>query len=436
LLATKEYFNMRACSTTLTVVAVIALLSSGPLESAGRAEEPLPRKDIQSIFDRAQAGSTLILDDGVYKGGLFLRASGTAASPIIVKARNPHKAIIRGGPGAAKKGEIPRGLTVTGSYVVLDSLRIEDAPGDGIFISGKRVTVRSCVLYHNGWGVPKESFGGAGVLTAGSADDVRLEGNTSYENREHGVYVGGGAKRPIIIGNTLYRNGDPHRRHGGSGLQINADGPRFPTSGAVIRANKAYGNHTMGISLQGVHDSLIVNNLLYDNHHYAALGVTKASKNDRFFNNTIVTGEEKGGNKVAILIMGGDKRGSTSGHKFYNNILVAKEGGAALSFEKATYSDVTSDHNLFLVGGRRCVAQEEDKGGHRWTLADWQALGHDSNSRHADPRFVEHGRDFHLKGESPARGLGVALEDVKDDLDKVQRSKENSTTAGAYELSR
>src|SRR5262249_21719328 len=162
-----EYFNMRACSTAQTVVAVIALLSSGPLESGGRAEEPLPRKDIQPIFDRAQAGSTLILDDGVYKGGLVLRSSGTAASPVIVNARKPHKAIIRGGPGAAKKGEIPRGLTVTGSYVVLDSLRIEDAPGDGIFISGKRVTVRSCVLYHNGWGVPKELFGGAGVLTAG-----------------------------------------------------------------------------------------------------------------------------------------------------------------------------------------------------------------------------------------------------------------------------
>jgi parallel beta-helix repeat protein len=434
LLGTEEDFAMRACSIALKAVAVIAVLSFEFLEDTTWAAGLPPAMDAQPLLDRARAGSTVTLEDGVYSGGLIIRNSGTAASPITVKARNPHKAIVRGGPAVGKKGQVPNGITVSGNFIILDGLRVEDAPGNGIHIAGKHVTVRRCVLYHNGWSFQGEKHGGEGILTAGPADDARLEENECYKNREHGIYISAGSKRPLIIGNSLHENGDPKTNPArGSGLQINADGAYFPTSGAIVRGNKLYSNLNSGISLQGVHDSLLVNNLLYDNHHYATLGVSKASRSNRFVNNTIVAGKEKG--RVAIAIFGGDKRGPTTGNLFFNNIIVA-ESGVALSIENGvTPSDIKADHNLFWAGGKSHIAKDDDSG-KKWTLAEWQALGRDASSLHADPRFVEAGRDFHLTSESPARGLGMTHEDVKDDVEKAIRPKDKAISAGAHEFRR
>src|SRR5262245_23543205 len=122
LLATKEDLTMRACSIGPTAVTVIAALSYGLLQSAIWAAGPPPVMDAQPLLDRARAGSIITLEEGVYSGGLIIRNSGTAASPIIVKARNPLKSIIKGGPAVGKKGQVPNGITVMGNYIILDGL--------------------------------------------------------------------------------------------------------------------------------------------------------------------------------------------------------------------------------------------------------------------------------------------------------------------------
>jgi len=48
------------------------------------------------------------------------------------------------------------------------------------------------------------------------------------------------------------------------------------------------------------------------------------------------------------------------------------------------------------------------------TLAQWQAAGHDADSRVADPLFADpYGLDFHLSDESPALGLGFVPFDLE-----------------------
>jgi parallel beta-helix repeat protein len=379
-------------------------------------------------------GGSIVLEDGLYAGGFRVSRSGKPNAPFVVRARHPQKAIIRG-PGV-KNGKTLRGIEVTGNYVVLDGLRVEESSGEGIFVAGQHVTLRNCVLYHNGWGIQIDRFGGAGILVAGKADDVRIEGTECYENREHGIYVAGGADRPTIIGNRLHDNGDVQHRRGGNGLQINADGPGWPTEKAIIQNNIAYRNLAMGISLQGVQDSLIVNNLLYDNHHAISLGVSKGSRNNRFFHNTVVARpDESKGVKRAVGVLGQGNNGPSSGNKFFNNILFAP-GGVALTFEGEDLSKTESDYNLLWSGPAQPVVWDE-KTNKKWSLGDWQTTGHDAHSQAVEPNFVDPLKDdFHLRAGSPAQKRGKWLEGVSDDLLGSARPKEGNPSLGAFEASR
>jgi parallel beta-helix repeat protein len=378
-------------------------------------------------------GGSIVLEDGVYAGGFRVSRSGKPNAPFVVRAHHPHKAIIRG--PAAKDGKTQRGIEVTGNYVILEGLRVEESSGDGISIIGQHVTVRNCVLYHNGWGIQADRFGGAGILVGGKADDARIEGTECYENREHGIYVSGGADRPIILGNRLHDNGDRQRRLGGNGLQINADGPGWPTEKAVIANNTVYRNHAMGFSLQGVQNSLVTNNLLYDNQHAVGLGVAKGSRNNRFFYNTVVNRPDASKElKRAVTVVGRGNHGPSSGNRLVDNILFAP-GGIALSFEEEDPSRIESDYNLLWSGLGRPIVWDE-KTNKQWTFADWKSTGHDSHSLVADPGFVDALKDnFHLLSNSPALKRGKWLDEVLDDLQGNNRPKNDNPTLGAFEIS-
>jgi hypothetical protein len=130
-----------------------------------------------------------------------------------------------------------------------------------------------------------------GIFTT-FVDDVILEHNEIYRSRrEHGIYLSNSGDRPIVRFNVLHDND-------GCGLHINGDFREKPesdksgrsmyagladgiVSGAVIEGNLIYRNGSgaiankkrrggAAINLDGVWDSMLRDNVLFDN---AAMGI-------------------------------------------------------------------------------------------------------------------------------------------------------------------
>src|SRR4029079_15361546 len=119
-----------------------------------------------------------------------------------------------------------------------------------------------------------------------------IEGNVASRSQaQHGIYVSKSGDRPIIRNNILWGN------HA-NGIQMNGDGSLGGDgiiSGALVEGNVIYGNGAAGgsgINCDGVQNSIIRNNLIYNEH---ASGISlyqidggDSSKNDLVVNNTVL----------------------------------------------------------------------------------------------------------------------------------------------------
>jgi hypothetical protein len=188
--------------------------------------------------------------------------------------------------------------------------------------------------------------------------------------------------------------------------------------------------------MDGVSDSIVQNNLLYDNHAsgislYAIDGAEGSSRN-KIYNNTIVMAP---GSRWCINIPKSAKgRPNPTGNKIKNNILYTPSTtkGSVLIYS-STASSFESDYNVVVnrfsaSGGKRII-----------TLAQWKASGYDQHSIISTPNdlFVNPTNDdYYLKNGSPgspAINAGTSLTEVTDDLDGISRPKGSAYDIGCYE---
>ena len=101
-----------------------------------------------------------------------------------------------------------------------------------------------------------------------------------------------------------------------------------------------------------------------------------------------------------------------------------------------TVSDIAntdSDYNIF---GGATFAVTPDDGNTFWTLAQWQALGHDAHSLVAalSSLFVNpSAADYHLSSTSPAIDAGQTLPSVTTDIEGHVRPQGAASDIGCYE---
>jgi parallel beta-helix repeat protein len=251
-------------------------------------------------------------------------------------------------------------------------------------------------------------------MVSGPANDAQLLNNQCYGNREHGIYISMGADRSIIIGNYLYNNGDATLGRG-SGLQINADGFYWPSVGAVVEQNVVYGNANNGFSFQGLQDSLIANNLVYENDSSIAVIFSKGSMDNSFVNNTVISNPTSASATSRAIDIGlSGQYPPNTGNQFFNNILVAV-GGIPLAFQTVN-PPAASDFNLLWAGLNLPIVLN-DATFQTWSLAQWQGAGFDQHSLVGDPLFVGPSLgDYHLQTTSPAYDSGVALDAASEPI--------------------
>jgi hypothetical protein len=246
--------------------------------------EANPCREIRRAITLATApGDVLLVADGEYAGFTANGLRGEPARPITIFATG-HSAIVRSDPECTKKKPCRDTIIIRNSrHVVIDGLTSHQAPRAAVAIFyGDHITVRNGHFGDNGrWG----------IFTM-FADDVVLEHNEVYGSRkEHGIYLSNSGDRPIVRFNVIHDND-------GCGIHVNGDYREKPesdksgksfyagpvdglVSNAVIEGNLIYRNGSgvlanrkrrggAGINLDGVWDSVVQANVLFEN---AAIGI-------------------------------------------------------------------------------------------------------------------------------------------------------------------
>ncbi|MCC2672425.1 MAG: putative secreted protein, partial [Armatimonadetes bacterium] len=273
-----------------------------------------PFRTFQRAVQALRDGDTVVFQPGIYTAGSWIYARrvtlrGSGTGDVVLD-------------GAAATGTDGVNLYQSHGSVIQD-LKFRACRRVGIFVGESNgVTVRNCEISGNG---------GNGFLS-GHSSDLLVENCTVSGNGSHGVYFSEGGDRLRLLGCRLSGN----QR---AGVQINAhqeDGVTADSNfdglsvNCRIERNSISGNGAIGgaaIALMGVCDSLVANNLVFDN---LAAGMTLwddeggpdyACKGNRIYFNTIVSTRSRGYHGVKF------EAGST-GNELMNNVISWNSGPA------------------------------------------------------------------------------------------------------------
>lgn len=404
--------------TPLTLHYATKWVASDGSDVTGDGSEAHPWKSLQFAADNVGPGDFVIVKPGRY-WGMNMTTDGKPDARITFHAM----------PGVLVDEPNPQnrldGINLEGAdYVTIEGFEVVGMPraglrsvnNDGAIFRGNRSDDNTM------WG-----------MLTGWSENIVVENNVmSRSHVEHGIYISNSSDGAIIRNNIVFGNND-------SGIQFNGDGSLAGDgihSHNLIEGNIVYDNGRGGgaaLNFDGLQDSIVRNNLLYDNH---ATGIVlyvgfaaDSSTNNLIQNNTVVMAEDA---RWALLMTDG-----SSGNSIVNNILLNKNPNRGSMTVEQNSLPATSDHN-FLQN----YFQLDGYGG---SFAGWQAFsgGQDSHSLVVPQSgvaaaiaslFVDAGAgNFQLRSNSPAIDAGDVLQGSSVDLYQHSRPSGNGTDIGAFE---
>jgi hypothetical protein len=401
------------CSSLSPLSAAIFHVAPPPLgNDANSGTVTQPWATLQHAAEVVGPGDEVVVQPGTYVG-MHLTTSGSASDPIVFRAAGPGVIV------DTDNSTTPDGLNLEGaSWVEVEGFEVTGITRAGIrAVLCDHVTLRGNTLTNNGrWGI-----------FTGFCDDLLIEGNqSSGAVIEHGIYVSNSGDRPVIRGNRIWNNN-------ANGIHMNGDvsqGGDGIISDALVEQNRIWDNGLAGgsgINMDGVQDSLIRNNLIFDTH---ASGISLyqidgggPSTGNRVFGNTVIVADD---GRWALNI-----RDGATGNAVRDNILYSHHSfGGALS---VSVDSLPLDSDFNAMEDRVTT----DDGNSTLTLAQWQsASGQDLQSLASDPSalFVDAANDdYALSSLSPALDAGVDLLDLPSDLVGTGRPQGLGTDMGAIE---
>jgi hypothetical protein len=385
-----------------------------------------PWQTLQKAANTVGPGDKVTVAPGNYTG-FHLTTSGTAASPIEFFAQ----------PGAhinQRNATTNDGINLEGaSYITIDGFSVAGIGRAGVRSVGfeddfaEHVTIRNVTAANNGvWGI-----------FTGHVDDLLIENNhTSGSIDEHGIYVSNSGDRPIIRNNESWNNN-------GNGIHMNGDlsqGGDGVISDALVSGNKIYNNGVgggSGINMDGVQNSRIENNLLFDNHAsgislYQIDGGGGASGNV-VVNNTIHMASN---GRWALNI-----QDESVNNTVLNNILITDHSfRGAIDISDEGLSGFTSDYNIMI--GRFNVTIDQELGiEESYNFDEWQDFSdQDAHSIAVTPAAYASlfanlaADDYQLSPTSLARDSGTSQLAPLYDLLNNLRPAGVGFDRGAYEF--
>jgi parallel beta-helix repeat protein len=388
-----------------------------------------PWATLQHAVDGIAPGDTILVASGTY-AGCRIGIPGGPSSPKTLKAA-PGAAVLIDAPGPVNKHNSiieVENFSLTMTDWVIAGFEVANSPNYGIDVRvTDRITVQGNHVHNSAL---------TGIFTAFS-NYVIIENNETDHNNEHGIYQSNSSVYPTIRGNNSHDNAS-------AGIHMNGDITEAPPTGkktglvqyATVEANIIWNNGTAGasgINCDGVDDSLIANNLLYNNHASGislyAIDGAHGSSNNMVYNNTIVMAPNS---RFVINIPndGGGKKPPV-GNVIENNILYTPDAGhGSVLIAKAGVEGFQSDYNVVV----NVFSANDDTS--TINLKKWQSHGYDLHSIIATPAqlFVNPAsNNYQLKAGSPAIDKGTALSAVPTDILGVARPQGAGYDIGSYE---
>src|SRR5574338_187760 len=206
---------------------------------------------LQHAADLVSSGDSVLVLNGNYIG-FDIRTNGSQSLPIVFRAIENNVVIDE--PNSIT----PDGINIeNANWIIIDGFEVTGQPRAGIrIVLSNFVIVRNNNCHNNyRWGI-----------FTGFTNDIIIENNScSYSEDEHGVYLSNSSDRATIRNNHSYNNN-------GCGIHMNGDisiGGDGIISDAVVEGNVIHDNGYGGgsaINMDGVQNSKIYNNLIYNNH--------------------------------------------------------------------------------------------------------------------------------------------------------------------------
>ncbi len=412
--------------TPITLHYATKFVSGDGNDANGDGSEANPWHSLQYAADNVGPGDYVIVKPGKY-WGFNLTTDGKPDARITFHALAGVE-IDEAFPGQQD------GINLEGAdFVTIEGFYVHDMPRAGLrSVNNDGVILRGNHTDHNTmWG----------VLT-GWSENIIVENNVASQSQvEHGIYISNSADGAIVRNNIVWGNND-------SGIQFNAD-RYLPGDGVhsrnLVEGNVIFENGRGGgaaLNFDGVQDSVIQNNLLYNNH---ATGIVlyvgfaaDSSTNNLVTNNTVVMAEDA---RWALLMTDG-----SSGNVVTNNILLNKNPNRG---------SMTVEHNSLPARSDNNIVQDLfQMDGNNGNFSQWQAFsdGMDAHSivvnladppgelGQADPPgslerlFVNpSANDYHLRAGSAAIDVGDPTNAPATDIFGHARPAGAGVDIGAYE---
>lgn len=421
----------------MSLAAVLALSSAGLANTyyvatsgldANPGSQGQPWLTIQHAVDTIGPGDTIVVQAGSY-AGCRIENSGMAGALCTLKASSPGAVLINTLSPANRHQSLieVENFDETVRYWVIDGFEVSGAQRYGIDLRDTDfVTVQNCTVHDSAV---------TGIFLAFCYHPL-IQNNESFSNGEHGIYHSNSGDFPTIRANNLHHNFS-------AGVHMNGDRNFTPGDGiisfALVEKNVVWENGAppggaSGINCDGVSDSLIRNNLLYNNHAsgislYGIDGAQGSSRN-KVYNNTIVMAAD--GRWCINIPAAAEGQPDPVGNEIRNNILYTPHTfrGSVSTYGNAV-AGFSCDYNV--VVNRFSITN----GSSNMSLTSWQALGYDQHSIVATPSQLftsAASNDYSLKTGSPAVDAGLSLgSNVPDDIRDLARPQRSGYDIGCYE---
>jgi len=287
--------------------------------SRGDGTRAAPLDTLQNALRRAAPGDRVLVRAGVYPGGGWIDAHGTAEAPItVVSANGRHRAVLDGGAETLRLGE-------GASYLVFEGLEVRNAGNNVIHIDGDahHITLRHVFAHDAGANgdvlkvnqaafitVEHSEFARPGLRPAGSGnpsqecidfvavDNLVVRDSYIHDGGGNLLYAKGGSRGVIFERNVIagQREGaaDPMVGLGAvTDRNLIAHGGSYEIYDAVFRNNIVMGGRVGALAVYDGRNVNIVNNLFVDNDRVlvefrAGNGSAERSDGVRVTNNVFV----------------------------------------------------------------------------------------------------------------------------------------------------
>ena len=352
---------------------------NGADNNAGKGSQAQPYQTLQFAANHVQAGDEVIVEPGKY-AGFELTTSGTATNRITFHAE----------PGVTINTPGPTGDDIDlegASYVTIEGFTTINAARAGI----RSVTNQDVIIQNN----DADQNTMWGIFTAYS-DYVVIQNNIASRSAvEHGIYVSHATLDPVILDNDVWGNNI-------NGIHINS-GVDQSIVGAVVEGNVIYDNGAgggSGISCDGLQNSTIENNLLYDNHFFGISlyesTSTLPSMGNLVENNTVVMAAD---GFYALNI-----RNASINNTVQDNIFTS------MLMDANCIPGYQADDNAIAVAPGQSVYLSADSDNTRLSLPGWQqATRQDAHSLVIAPDQLFQNAsagNYLLSPISPLQGIG------------------------------